>query len=352
MIHLDGSIGGGQLLRTALALSLHTGKGFTIDNIRINRAPKPGLQAQHLTCIEAARAMCANAIIEGATKDSLHLRFVPGKFQPKSMALDIGTAGSVTLLLQSLLPALIVGNKRIGLELTGGTTGKWAMPLAYFEQVFLPQLRKFADVNVELIRRGYYPAGGGKIKFSIKPLFTAKTVNNAPTFSLLDQGKLLYIKGVSHASTTLQDARVAQRQAESCKLALKQLGENVHIETEYADTLCPGSGIVVWSVHQIGSELDMQQPIRLGADGLGEKGKPAEDVGFAAANGLLAAIESKTPVDKYLADNLIPYLAIFKGRIRVQELTPHVRANILVCEAFLGKLFDVNEEDRIISVLG
>jgi len=346
MIELDGSVGGGQILRTALAFSLLTGKGFAIKNIRVNR-PQPGLKAQHLKCIDAAEAMCTNALIEGNELNSLHLRFVPGKFQPKTQSFDIGTAGSVSLLLQSLLPALIVQKKTITIEIIGGTDGRWAMPYNYLRELFLPQLARYANLHLEMDKRGYYPKGGGKISLKIRAKYDMRTAKESTPFNLLDQGKLLQIRGVSHASSKLSEQRVAERQAEACKLKLKSLGVPVNLEVEYADTLSPGSGIVVYGVCGIGGEVDVLNPIRLGGDGLGERGKPAEDVGFEAAESLITSLKSGAPVDHNLADNLIPYLALFGGRIRIEKFTNHVKTNMSTVEAFLGKIFEVDENGII-----
>ncbi|MFQ5620518.1 MAG: RNA 3'-terminal phosphate cyclase [Candidatus Nanoarchaeia archaeon] len=347
MIELDGSVGGGQILRSALAFSLITGKGFLMNNVRKTR-PQPGLKAQHMKCIDAAAALCSNAIVEGNTLGSTTLRFVPGKFKPKSMSFDIETAGSVSLLLQSVLPALVVQKKTVTIEIIGGTDGKWAMPYNYLREVFLPQLGRYGDFTLEMLRRGYFPKGGGRISLKVKPKFTFETVKEAKPFDIIDQGKILQIKGVSHASNRLQDKRVAERQADACTLRLKKFGVPVNIDVEYADTLCAGSGIVVWAICAVG-EVDQLNPIRLGGDGLGERGKPAEDVGFEAAEILLKSIDSKAPVDYNLADNLIPYLALFGGRIRVEKVTNHVRTNISTIEHFLGKVFDIDGENGIIT---
>ncbi len=351
MIQLDGSYGegGGQILRTALACSLLTGKGFTLSNIRKGRK-NPGLQAQHLNCVKAASQLCANSIVEGAELHSQTLRFVPGKFEPKNITLDIGTAGSVTLLLQSLLPALIVGKKKVTLTLTGGTDVPWSMPYDYLKEVFLPQLIRYADIKLELIRRGYYPAGGGQLKLTITPKYTLETRTTAEPYTLLDPGRLVHIKGVSHASASLQHATVAERQASAAQIALKAIDVPVNITTEYVASTSPGSGITLYAIFALKKdEIDMLHPIRVGADALGAQGKPSEDVGLEAARELRRNINSKAPVDKHLADNLIPYLALFGGKLHVQDITDHTKTNIFVVEQFFGKLFIIDQESNLIS---
>ena len=351
MIELDGSEGGGQILRSALALSLITGKGFLLNNIRAGR-PNPGLQAQHLQCVHAAASLCKSAIVEGAELWSMSLRFVPGKLEPKDMKLDIGTAGSITLLLQSLLPVLILGSKKITLDVVGGTDVAWSMPYDYFKEVFLPQLTPYVDVKCELIKRGYYPKGSGHVRLSIKPKYTLETVTQAQPLMLLDQGKLVSIKGVSHASKDLQTKQVTERQAQAAQLELKKTNLPLDIVKEYVDTLSTGSGITLWAIAiATGSEgIEPLHPIRLGGDALGERKLSAEDVGFNAAHALLSAIHSKTPVDKHLGDNLVPYLALFSGRIRVEDITDHTKTNIKTCEAFLGNIFTIDAENKIITM--
>lgn len=351
MIQLDGSYGegGGQILRSALACSLLTGKGFTITNIRKGRK-NPGLQAQHLHCVKAAAMLCANSIVEGAELHSTTLRFVPGKFEPKNLTVDIGTAGSITLLLQSVLPALILGKKKVTLTLTGGTDVPFSMPYDYLKEVFLPQLVRYAEVKLDLIKRGYYPTGGGQLKLTVTPKYTLETKHEAEPYTLLDQGKLVHIKGVSHASASLQHATVAERQASAAQIALKAIDVPVNITTEYVNSTSPGSGITLYGIFAIKKdEIDTTHPIRVGADALSAQGKPSEDVGLEAARELRRNINSKAPVDKHLADNLIPYLVLFGGKLHVQEITDHTKTNIFVVEQFFLKTFTIDEQSNLIS---
>ncbi len=336
MIKIDGSYleGGGQIARTALALSALTGKSFEVDNIRRGRCDS-GLKAQHLHCIKALKQLC-NAKTNEIKLGSEYLRFIPGKFKAKSLNIDIGTAGSISLLIQSLLlPCLF---HKIKLTITGGTDGKWAMPYDYFNEVFISQIRDYADIDVKLMKRGYYPKGGGKIELTIKPKYKFDNLPDKP-ISLVEQGKLLQIKGISHASKNLQTANVAERQAKEAESILNKYHVPIDIRTEYCDTFSAGSGIVLWAKfeHTI-----------LGSDGLGKRGKRAEIVGEEAANSLIKEIESKAAVDSHLEDNLIPYMALFGGKIKVNELTNHTKTNIFVVEKFLDVKFKI--KDKVISV--
>src|SRR3989344_7420317 len=163
MITIDGSQGegGGQITRTALALSTLTHKPFRITDIRKNR-PQPGLKAQHLTAIHALKELCgAKTSIVGV--GSTELEYVPGAVESGNFSFDIGTAGSISLLLQALLPQLLFVSKPVKLTIIGGTCGLWQAPVEYFEYVLLPHIQRFADVSCSVEKRGYYPAGGGKV---------------------------------------------------------------------------------------------------------------------------------------------------------------------------------------------
>jgi len=359
MIQIDGSQGegGGQIIRTALALSCLTGKSFSIENIRANRS-NPGLQPQHLTCVNAAQKLCG-AKVEGAELGSKNISFYPEKLEAKNIEIDVGTAGSCTLLLQSiLLPALFV-EKNIRISIVGGTDTKWSMPSDYFTNVFLPQVQKCCEtIECKTVRRGFYPKGNGMFEIKIKPKYSVasfpsfeefreliKTTKNE--FILKEQQNLLSIKGVSFASKTLQQATVAERMAKSAEQNLKILNVPINVRTEYCETLSDGAGITLWANFG-GDEINFRNPVRIGADCLGERGKSSEEVGKEAAINLFEEINSKAPVDSHLADNLIPFMAIFGGEIKVAKITEHAKTNIFVVEQFLGKTFEVDEKNNII----
>ncbi len=164
MLKLEGDYleGGGSVARVALAMSTLTGRPFEIDNIRKNR-PQPGLKNQHLFCVKALEELC-NAETEGASLGSTYLKYVPGKIDGKTIDVDIQTAGSIPLFLQAILLPSMFANKTVRLNIVGGTDGKWAAPIDYFREIFLPHLRKFGDVECKLIKRGYYPKGNGRVE--------------------------------------------------------------------------------------------------------------------------------------------------------------------------------------------
>ena len=216
MITIDGSQGGGQIIRTALALSTVTQKPFEATDIRKNR-PEPGLKAQHLTAIQALKQIC-NAQTSPCDIGSTSLRYLPQIVKPGTYNIDIGTAGSITLLLQALIPPLLKTTRKTTLSITGGTCGKWQAPIEYFELVLLPLLQSFAAITCQVQKRGYYPKGGGSVTITIAP-------KQPKPMDLKEQGTLVSIKGISHASTDLSQKKVAERQASAAQLLLKKYKE-------------------------------------------------------------------------------------------------------------------------------
>ena len=363
MIRIDGGYleSGGQIARTALALSTITQKPFEIYDIRKGRKDS-GLKSQHLYCVKSLQELCS-AVAEGAELGSLWLKYHPKKIVAKNFSIDIETAGSITLLLQALLPPAMFVSRPITITIIGGTDTKWSQPFDYFNNVLLPQLQRFAKVEAKLLKRGYYPKGNGKVEIKINPIYKLNDFSgfdefhnhlkqNINPYNLIGQQHLIQIKGISHASKNLQQANVAERQAESSHKILRQKYDiPVQITAQYQDTLSTGSGITLWAVFSKNKDdIDENNPIRIGADSLGEQGKRAEAVGEEAANRLVREIESKAPVDKHLADQILPFMALaVNSAIKVSEITGHCRTNVYTIRQFMGDVFRVNEEEKIIS---
>ena len=294
MIKIDGSYleGGGQIARTALALSTITQKPFEIYDIRKGRKDS-GLKNQHLYCVKALKELCS-AVAEGDELGSTTLKYYPKKIIAKNLNIDIETAGSITLLLQALLLPSMFVSKPITITIAGGTDTKWSMPFDYFNNVLLPQLQRFAKIEAKLLKRGYYPEGSGKVEVKINP---KHKLNDFPDFNefhqhlkqyiqkynLIEQHNLIHIKGISHASRNLENARVAERQAHSAQgILVKSFNVPIKISSEYQDTLSVGSGITLWAIFSKNkNDIDENNPIRMGSDSLGERGKKAEEVGNA-----------------------------------------------------------------------
>lgn len=344
MIEIDGSYGegGGQIIRTALALSAITGKPFRAVKIRAGRE-KGGLKAQHLTCIKALEKICS-AKTNSVEIGSDVLEFNPGKIKGGKFEIDIGTAGSITLLLQAVLLPCFFASKKITLRIIGGTCGKWQAPVEYFQNVLLPHLQKFAEkIDFKILKRGYYPKGGGVVELSVNP---KKDLEKTKIIDLVKRGDLVQIKGVSYAEKSLEKARVAERQAKAARELLGKYGVPINISKEYGEALNPGSGIVLWAVFASENHLN---PVRLGADSFGERGKPSEKVGKEAAQNLIKEVDANAPVDKHLADQLIPLMALLSGsKIKVAAVSKHVESNIYAVEKFLDVKFEI--KDNLISV--
>lgn len=354
---LDGSYGegGGQIVRTALALSMLTQEPFRVTNIRSGR-DKPGLKAQHVTCVRALQQL-SKCKADGDFEGSPELLFIPAPVIAKNVTVDIGTAGSIPLLLQSILLPCMFAQKTHTLTLIGGTDTKWSMTIDYLSQVVLPQYRRLAGIELKLLKRGYYPKGGGKVELTVKPEVKrgefetfdgfVKALSHK-SFVLEKQGSLISVKGISHASSDLENAKVAERQMVAAKQKLGALNVPVDITCQYYDTPSTGSGITLWAIFSQGYDIDVENPVRVGSDALGEKGKPAETVGIEAAEKLLQEISSKAPVDSHLADNLIPLIALCRpSSMTVARVTPHTVTNMYAVEQFLGKVF--KQEDKKIK---
>ena len=333
MIEIDGQTleGGGQLLRTSLALSALTGKAVRIFNIRKGRE-KPGLFHQHLMAVKAVQSLC-NAKVRGAKLRSEEIEFKPGPIKGGNYKFDIGTAGSTTLLLQAFLPPACFADDKVEVEIIGGTDNPWAPPIDYFMNVMVPIFSKIGlDCKVSLIKRGFYPKGGGRIRAIINPV----SMNQLNPIHLTKQGRVIEIKGISYASNHLKKAKVAERQASSAKNQIKTvLNLKPEIEIQYCDSLSPGSGVVIWAKTDTGAIL--------GADSLGKRGKSAEDVGKECGKRLIMEIKSGAPVDVYLADDLVLWIGLVGGEIKTSKISLHTKTNLWVCSQFLNKEFDLKD---------
>jgi len=348
MIEIVGDMleGGGQIVRTTVALSALTGKDVRITKIRDKR-PNPGLQAQHVIAVRAV-ASVVGAETEGLSPGSRELVFRPRRYVAGRFGFDVGTAGSIPLILQAVMPSAAYAPGRVQFDLTGGTDVPWSPTMDYIRLVELPVLRMMgyrAELTVK--RRGHYPRGGGHVTIVVEPPRVLKAV------SLLEHGDLTVVEGISHCVKL--PSHVAQRQAAAAKERLSVSGiheVNIGIETYPSAQdphFAPGSGIAL-------AMRFTNSPI-LGSDSIGERGKPAELVGEQAASNLLAEFDSKAAVDRHMGDILIPYIAVAEGRseLQVSMITNHTLTNIKVAEILSGVKFQVQgslHEPGRISVEG
>ncbi len=331
MIDIDGSFGegGGQILRTALALGGVTQKSFKIYNIRSKR-PNPGLAPQHLHAIKSVANIC-DAKVTDLKIGSQKIIFEPKKIKGGSMVIDVGTAGSITLILQALLPVLSFAEEDSNVKLVGGTDVQWSPPIDYFNNVTLRALSLMGiRCKIKLIRRGHYPKGGGIVNAHIEPFSRLNKIE------ALDH-EFNKIKGISHCLKLPK--HVSDRQADSAEKFLRDRGIPCEVEREFHGSRDPnisaGSGIVLWN--------DSNE-IFLGSSCLGKKGVPAEKIGSDASSKIFDMIKSKSGTDSYLADQVIPYMALAKGKSKIStfRLSKHAWTNIYITERFLDCRFEVD----------
>ncbi len=324
-VEIDGSFGegGGQVLRTSLSLSCITGKPLRIYNIRKGRK-KPGLMPQHLTVVRAL-SLISDAETVGAERDSLELRFTPSGVKPGEYVFDIGTAGSTTLVLQSLIPPLLFQREPSRITLTGGTHVPHSPCFHYIQEVFLPFLALTgAHVSAGIERFGYYPRGGGKIWAEVAP------ATGIGGISLMERGRVLSVKGCSGVSNL--PPGIAQRQRRSALEILESLSPE--IEVIEAPSAGKGTFIFLKAVAEKGMA---------GFSSLGQRGKRAEDVGAEAARALLKHLETGAALDPHLADQAVPYLALARegSSFSTSEITGHLLTNLHVTSLFTGAAYRV-----------
>lgn len=321
MLELDGSIGGGAIVRVSLGLSIATGTPFRLENVRSER-PNPGLKHQHLAGVDAA-AKLSGADVNGAELGSQELVFSPGEALGEAVQAEIPTAGSVGLLLQPLWIASAAADHEIAVTVDGGATaGKWAPPTHYLENVAFPLLERSGyPASMEVRRHGFYPEGGALVKARFGP-------SALETVRLADRSGVEAVEGRSLASEHLRDAEVAERQRKEARrvIADSDPSLDIDIEARYVESRSPGSSIVLWS--DTGTAI-------IGGDQVGEKGKRAEKVGREAAEELLGAVQAGAPLDAAMSDMVVPFLALAGGEVVVQEVTDHVECNVTVADRFV-----------------
>ncbi len=325
MLVLDGSYGegGGQIVRTALALAALTGTPLQLINIRAHR-PKPGLRPQHLTAVQAL-ARITEADLEGAALGSSSLTFFPGRLAGGTYRFDVaqqtGSAGSVTLLAQTLLPVLAWARQPSTLILSGGTHVPWSPPFHYFAAVFLPALEEMGLTTTAALRRwGFYPQGGGEIHLTVTPTARLQGVE------WLTPPHPAQFQGLSAAANLPE--HVIRRQSR----ILRELAPSpLLIREEMATARGPGSFVFLWGP-------------RAGFSALGAKGKPAEQVASEACREWRSFLASGAAVDRHLADQILIYAALAAGQttLSTEAVSRHLLTNIWVLGRLLGVAIQVD----------
>ena len=330
MIEIDGSQGegGGQILRSSLSLAICTQQPFRIRNIRARRE-KPGLMRQHLTAVRAAAQIC-DASVEGDAVGSRELTFRPGPLEPGDYSFAIGTAGSCTLVLQTVLPPLLTAKTASTVRISGGTHNKGAPPFDFLQRAFLPLLRRMgADIELMLDRYGFYPRGGGEIRMTITP------GTQLSQLDLKQRGEL--IRAYAEAYVAALPIEIAQRELAVIGDRLKWSHEQLLMRGLPNDQ-GPGNAVTITLEHAHVTEV---------FTGFGERGLRAEAVAETAAMEAREYSASSAPVGEHLADQLLLLMAIGAGGLFITtRVTDHLTSNALVIERFTNRSVQVSQRDE------
>lgn len=342
IITIDGSKGegGGQMLRTALSVAAVAGQPINLINIRAGRA-KPGLAAQHLTACRAVAEVC-DGRLTGAEIGSQHIELYPGEVSGGEYHFDIGTAGSTALLFQAVLPALLFADKPSRLVLHGGTNVPWSPVFHYLDDVFLPTVREMGVwARLECARHGWYPAGGGEVQVWIEPL-------QGPLQPLqwTERGEL--VEAIAHSLVSDRlPLHIAGRQCQGLREALGEQDFVLRCEEHHVPSFSPGTTCFAAVRFAKGAG---------GFTSLGVRGKPAEEVGAVAGVALREFLALKATVDERLADQLLLYAVLAKGKSAYlsPRLSGHLETNAWVIEQLLhvATEFEYTSSGTLVEVQG
>ncbi|HWP31457.1 MAG TPA: RNA 3'-terminal phosphate cyclase [Fimbriimonadales bacterium] len=337
---IDGSFGegGGQILRSALALSVLTGKAFEMVNVRAKRT-KPGLMPQHLKSVEASQRIC-RAKVEGASIGSMHLIFEPREVRPGEYVFDIGTAGASSLVLQTIFFPLAFAKEPSKVSIIGGTHVPWSPPYHYLEWQWGWLLKKInVSSTLRLERAGFYPKGGGKITANIEP------VTSLAPFSCVDRGGLKKITGVSGVGKL--PISIAERQRSSALAVLQNIDAEKDISLLEVESFSPGTFIVL--------VLEFENS-RACFSALGARGKSAERVGEEAAQLAKNFLDTDGTIDAHLADQALLPLALAEGKSSfiTPEVTNHLTTNAWLITHFLPASFEIMKKEKgsVVEIVG
>lgn len=330
LITIDGSIGegGGQILRTALSLSLITGTPCLIQNIRQKRS-KPGLLRQHLAAVQAAKDI-SNAEVRGDVVSSTELHFSPGKVAAGAYSFSIGTAGSTVLVAQTILFPLLFSKAPSTVKISGGTHNPFAPPYHFFHETYLPQLHNLGiDCEAHLTSYGFYPAGGGELTLSIQPL------ESLQSNSLIERGETRELSAQAFVSNL--PLKIAKRELEQIRTSLN-IPRDQCFARELKETPGPGNIAMVFVKSENVTETFSE---------VGRKGLSAEHVGKRCALAAQKYLESPAAVGSFLADQLLlPYALAGAGSFTTLAPSNHTRTNARIIEMFLDVSFRFTEDKK------
>ena len=341
MLEIDGGqrSGSGTILRLSVALAGVLNEPLHIFNIRQKRE-QPGLRPQHLEAVLTAAKLC-NAEIEGVTLGSRELRFKPKEIAGGEIKAEIGTAGSIPMLLMTILPLCAFAKRAVRIRVVeGGTDVRNSPTTNYLKYVLLSMLERMGlKASLIVHKYGYYPKGMGEVSLEVQP---CQKLN---ALFLNDFGIVQELGGVS-VCTFLADRRVAERQAQAAKGFLKSSGyePKVQVVNDMSNSLQKGSSLVLWA--------KTSTNVLLGGDAIGELQKSSEAVGREAAQKLFEELKAKGTVDVHLADMLVPYVALAEGgsSYLVRSMTEHLDANLWLAQEILGVKFHVTRVGNLYRI--
>ncbi len=326
MISVDGGAksGSGTIVRYSVALASLLGQEIRIQNIRAKR-DKPGLRAQHLKVIQACREMC-HGVVSDAAVGSKEITYIPReRFKGGEYRWDIGTAGSTTMMAQTLVPLACFAEKPSKFKLEGGLFQDFAPSAYHMKFVLLPLLKQMGiNAELDIIRPGYVPRGAGIIEIEVE------AVEKLKPLILTERGKILSIKGIA-LSSHLKERKVSQRMAKECQKVLSSYGYEAEIQEIYDESsLQEGAALVICAETSSGS--------RIGSDRAGRPGRSSESIGRYVAQSFIEDVKTGAAVDRYMADQFIIYAGLAEGisRYTVPGITEHVETNLWLIEEFLG----------------
>jgi len=341
MLEIDGGekSGSGTILRLSVAVAGILNQPLHMYNIRKRRS-QPGLRPQHLEAVVTAAKLCS-AEVKGAKVGSREIWFYPKRISGGVYQASIGTAGSIPMLVMTVLPICAFAERTVELRVVkGGTDVAHSPTINYIRKVLLPQLKLMGlSADLKVIRYGYYPKGMGEVHLTVEPSHGFRSI------CLEEFGELEKVEGIS-VCTFLEDRRVAERQRDAaCKL-LETYGYKADIQVlnDRSNPLQKGSSITLWAKTSGGCVI--------GGDAIGEIRKRSEDVGREAATKLIRELEVKPTVDIHLADMLIPYMALADGNSTylVREVTDHLETNIWLMEKLTEAKFKQTRVGKLIKI--
>ncbi len=338
MLDIDGAFGegGGQILRNAVAFSVVTNKTIRVTNIRKNR-PNPGIKAQHYIAIKSIKDIF-NADVQGFEIGSSELIFKPGEIKPGIYKFDVGTAGSITLVFQTIILACAYSKEQITVNLRGGTDVNWSPSWDYFENVYIPLIKKMGViVTSKLTSRGYYPRGGGEATVSMNPCKKLKPLNlsNEEIFTSIE-GNINISNLHDNISTRIKNT------------IIKNLLKNnftASIKVDKKSSLSPGVGATIWA---------KSKKTILGSAVIGEKRMSSEELGQSVAMNLLKEIKSGATLDVFAFDQILPFMILAnkngKSICRISNLSNHARTSMWLAKKFFNVDFKISQSKDKVSV--